>query len=84
MGSWVSAWWVRLARLVIRVVHHRQRGYLSASAYQRRLQRLRQTLRQQLQQGRGYAHLPKTQHQCRALLQQETLLWTFLKDPRYR
>ncbi|MCB1810749.1 MAG: IS66 family transposase [Candidatus Competibacteraceae bacterium] len=72
---------VRLARLVIRVVHHRQRGYLSASAYQRRLQRLRQTLRQQLQQGSAYAHLPKTQHQCQALLQQEALLWTFLNDP---
>ena len=44
---------VRLARLVIRVAHHHQRGYLSASAYQRRLQRLRHTLRQQLQHGRG-------------------------------
>lgn len=72
---------VRLARLVIRVVHHRQRGHLSVSAYQRRLQRLRHTLRQQLQHGREYAHLPKTQQQCRALLQQEALLWTFLKDP---
>lgn len=73
---------VRLARLVIRVVHHRQHGYLSASGYERRLERLRHALRQQLQQGGEYSHLPKTHQQCQTLLVQETLLWTFLKDPK--
>lgn len=80
-GGGIGTRLVRLARLVVRVHHHHLNGYLGEAGYRGRLARLRAAFHQQLQAGRACAHQPRTVRQCQALLDDEPMLWTFLRYP---
>lgn len=49
--------------------------------YQRRMMRLRKSFKATLKQGSQLVLADKTANQCRHLLKDETMCWTFLKDP---
>lgn len=80
-GGGIGQRLVRLARLVIRVVHHHRRGRLSERTYRRRIQRLRAAFQGQLHTGTHYPRQPRTVSQCQALLREAPMLWTFLDYP---
>ena len=80
-GGGVGTRLVRLARLVCRVHHHHLNGHLGAAGYRRRMARLRETFHRQLQAGQACTHQPRTARQCTALLDDEPMLWTFLRYP---
>lgn len=80
-GGGIGQRLVRLARGVIRVVHHHRRGMLSERTYRRRIQRLRAAFQDQLHAGTRCARQPRTVSQCEALLRDEPMLWTFLDHP---
>lgn len=70
-----------LARVVIRTHHRWQDGALPPCRYQQRMQRLRKTMRLLLEQGQACKTSSRTANQCRHLLKDEALYWTFLSDP---
>lgn len=72
---------VVIARTVLRTHHRWQEGALPPSRYYRRMQRLRTALRAALERGQGCRTSTRTAHQCRHLLNDEALYWTFLSDP---
>lgn len=72
---------VRLARLTVRVEHRwRRSGYLP-TLQQHRLHRLREVFRQGFEQGARDHPNSRTGNQCRRLLNDEPMLWTFLTHP---
>jgi transposase len=71
-----------LARAVIRTHHRGQAGTLPPDRYYRRMQRLRAAIRARLEQGQALEDSKRTANQCRHLLKDEALYWTFLSDPR--
>lgn len=71
-----------LARAVIRTHHRGQAGTLPPCRYYRRMQRLRGAMRASLEQGQALVSSPRTANQCRYLLKDEALYWTFLGDAR--
>lgn len=70
-----------VARAVIRTHHRWRSGRLPLWRYQRRMQRLRRALRTWLERGQGLSS-ERTANQCRHILADEALYWTFLSDPR--
>lgn len=80
-GGGIGTRLVRLARLVIRLAHQRAKGPLSDARYRHRLQRLRATFQAHLQRGQQCTGQPRTARQCQALLDDEPMLWTFLRYP---
>ncbi len=70
---------VRLARLVFRIDHAYQRQIISEASYRSRMERLRKQFQHTLQTGIELPQAKKTVNQCQKLLQDEPLLWTFLK-----
>lgn len=73
---------VVLARAVIRTHHRGQQGALPPCRYYRRMQRLRAAIHAQLAHGQTLEGCPRTVNQCRHILKDEALYWTFLGDPR--
>ena len=73
---------VLLSRSVIRSRHRWEQGQLTLHQYQRRMQRLRNALRETLERGYALANASRTANQCRHVLNDEPLYWTFLCDPR--
>jgi hypothetical protein len=73
---------VVLARAVIRTHHRWQAGTLPPCRYYRRLQRLRGARRALLERAQTGSSSTRTANQCRHLLKDEALYWTFLSDPR--
>lgn len=71
-----------LARAVIRTHHRWRDAALPPGRYQRRMRRLRQAMRSLLERGQGCRTSSRTANQCRHLLNDEALYWTFLSDPR--
>lgn len=72
---------VRLARLTVRMEHRwRGSGYRSV-LYEHRLHRLRAWFRRELEQGACDPEKSRTGNQCRRLLGEESMLWTFLSHP---
>lgn len=69
-----------LARVVIRTDHRRRQGALPPCRYQRRMQRLRRAINALLERGEGCRTSKRTANQCRHLLKDEALYWTFLSD----
>lgn len=80
-GGGIGQRLVRLARGVIRVVHHHRHGLLSEPTYRRRIQRLRAAFQDQLHTGTQCPRQPRTVSQCQALRRDEPMLWTFLDHP---
>lgn len=73
---------VVLAQAVIRTHHRGQAGALPPCRYYRRMQRLRAAIRAQLERGQALEGCQRTVNQCRHLLKDEALYWTFLADAR--
>ena len=73
---------VVLARAVVRTHHRWQHGQLTEAHYRRRMARLRQSLRRALEQGQNLTPGSRTANQCRHVLKDEALYWTFLRDGR--
>lgn len=69
-----------LARAVIRTHHRWQAGSLPPCRYYRRRQRLRTAIRAQLEHGQAREGSKRTVNQCRHLLKDEAMYWTFLSD----
>ena len=65
---------------MIRTHHRWQDGTLPLWRYQRRLPRLRKTMRSLLERGQAGKTSSRTANQCRHLLKDEALYWTFLGD----
>ena len=72
---------VVIAYTVLRTQHRWQAGTLPPNRYYRRMRRLRQSLRATLERGQA-GNATRTANQCRFLLKDEALYWTFLSDPR--
>ena len=71
---------VVLARAVVRTHHRWQHGQLSEAHYRRRMARLRQSMRRALEHGQNLTPGSRTANQCRHILNDEALYWTFLSD----
>jgi len=72
---------VRWARLTIRVEHRWQSSQYASDAYRQRLIRLRRHFYAELEHGSTQYAKAKTGNQCRRLLKDEAMLWTFLSHP---
>lgn len=70
-----------IAQGVLRTHHRRQEGALPPARYHRRMRRLRTALRAALERGQECRTSTRTANQCRHLLNDEALYWTFLRDP---
>ena len=73
---------VRIAQVVIRTHHRWQHGQLTDAPYRRRMQRLRRLLRTELEASQTRLPGARTARQCRHVLQDEALYWTFLRNGR--
>lgn len=71
-----------IARTVPRTHHRGQEGTLPPNRYDRRMRRLRKAMRAVLERGQTCQTSVRTANQCRHLLQNEALYWTFLRDSR--
>ena len=71
-----------LSHAVFRTHHRWQQGQLTLYQYQRRMQRLRRSVKATLVQGRDTLVASRTSRQCQHLLKDEALYWTFLSDTR--
>ena len=71
-----------LARSVIRIRHRWEHGQLTLYQYQRRMQRVRHSFLNNLERGQSLVNASRTVNQCRHILKDEPLYWTFLTDPR--
>lgn len=72
---------VRLARLVVRVEHRWQHSGYASARQRQRLQRLQTRLHEALEAGTQAHEGSRTGNQCRRLLGEEGMFWTFLKHP---
>ena len=73
---------VLIAHVVVRTHHRWQHGQLTEAPYQRRMARLRQSLKTTLAQGQVLTPGSRTANQCKHVLKDEALYWTFLSDGR--
>ncbi len=71
-----------LAQAVIRTRHRYDKQQLDEVRYQRRMQRLRQSVQIGLERGTRLRSSTRTKNQCRHLLKDEAMYWTFLSDDR--
>lgn len=77
----LGLWLVRVARIVIRLEHRwRGSGYKSQH-YRRRLLAARINFKTALQQGHAQHAGKRTGNACKALLDEECMLWRFLETP---
>ncbi len=77
----LGLWLVKFARIIIQLEHRwRQRGYRSEH-YRRRLSAARHNFRVALEQGQQAHAGQRTGNACQKLLEDEPMLWTFLKFP---
>ncbi len=72
---------VRWARLTIRVEHCWRSSQYASDIYRQRLIRLRRHFYAELEIGSTQCAKTKTGNQCRRLLRDEAMLWTFLRHP---
>ncbi len=72
---------VRLLRLVFRVEHGWRKGRYDDTRYRHRLDQLQNAFHRGIEQGAGWASCKKTMNQCRQLLRDEPMLWTFRRYP---
>ena len=72
---------VRLLQLVFRLEHGWRRGRYSDTRYQLRLDRLQDAFHQGIELGSGWTSSQKTMNQCKQLLKDESMLWTFRRYP---
>ena len=72
---------VRLLRLVFRTEHAWRKGRYDDRRYRHRLDRLQNVFHQGIEQGAGWTSCKKTMNQCRQLLRDEPMLWTFRRYP---
>lgn len=70
-----------IAHLVFRTHHHFAEHPEKRQLYQRRMNRLRKSFQQTLERGSQLVIAKRTANQCRHLLKDEMMCWTFLKDP---
>ncbi len=71
-----------IAHGVMRTRHRYQDDDITEAIYRRRMQRLRQSLQRTLAWGAEGPSGQRTTNQCRHLLKDEALCWTFLQDDR--
>lgn len=77
----LGLWLVKLARIIIQLEHRwRDSGYRSEH-YRRRLLAARINLRTALEQGHAAHAGQRTGNACKALLNDEPMLWRFLESP---
>ena len=67
---------------MLRTRHRWQEGKLTLHHYHRRMERLRASMTALLEQGQSLSGATRTVNQCRHLLKDEALYWTFLQDPK--
>jgi transposase len=77
----LGLWLVRLARLIIRLEHAWRRSGYQSPHYRRRLEPARENFRMALAQGHQQHHGQRTGNACKALLDDEPMLWRFLPSP---
>jgi transposase len=77
----LGLWLVRLARLVIRLEHAWRRSAYRSPHYRRRLEQARENFRIALEQGYQQHRGQRTGNACKALLDDEPMLWRFLQSP---
>jgi transposase len=70
-----------IGHLVFRLTHRHQAAQLDEPRYQRRLQRLHRAMVATLVRGSELVQAERTRNQCRHLLRDEAMCWTFLHDP---
>ncbi len=73
---------VLFSHAVIRTHHRWQQGQLTLYQYQRRMGRLRRSIKVQLERGQALSSSSRTANQCQHVLKDEALYWTFLRDER--
>ena len=71
-----------MARCVIRVRHYYENHRVNKTVYHKRMQRLKQHFSKTLTQAAASPEGQRTTNQCRHLLKDEALCWTFLRDDR--
>ena len=69
-----------LSHVVIRIHHRYAHDAEKQGIYQRRMKRLRTSFQMTLTQGSQLKLATRTANQCRHLLKDEVMCWTFLKD----
>ena len=72
---------VVLCLAVFRTDHRIRDDTLDEAVYQRRMNRLRGAIQRQLERGQ-HCDSPRTANQCRHVLKDEDMYWTFLRDRR--
>ena len=77
-GSKIGKALLKLSDEVFHLWHRFREGSLSRSTFQKYVGRLRRAVREQLERGTR-CRCPKTAATCRELLNQEELLWTFVR-----
>jgi hypothetical protein len=77
----LGLWLVRVARLIIRLEHAWRRSGFRSQHYRRRLERARENFRMALEQGHQLHYGQRTGNACKALLNDEPMLWRFLESP---
>ena len=71
-----------LAYTTVRTHHRWQQQPDEADRYQRRIRRLRRSFQATLNKGLALENCKRTTNQCKHLLKDEAMCWTFLKDSR--
>ncbi len=71
----------RMLRLLIRIEHRWRKKNYASRVYRQRLERLRQGFHETLVEGMQNHPKSRTGNQCKRLLQDEPMLWTFLQHP---
>lgn len=71
-----------IAYATVRTQHRWQQQPDQAERYRRRLLRLRRSFQSTLNQGLALDNCKRTTNQCKHLLKDEAMCWTFLKDTR--
>ena len=77
----LGQWLVRVARLIIRMEQAWRRSAYRSPHYRRRLEALRLNFKAALEQGAIQHAGQRTGNACLRLLQDESMLWTFLQRP---
>lgn len=70
-----------ISHLVCRTHHHFSQARMKQAIYERRMKRLRDSFGRTLLQGCQLKIATRTANQCRHLLKDESMCWTFLQHP---
>jgi hypothetical protein len=77
----LGLWLVRVARIIIRLEHRWRGSGYNSQHYRRRLLAARVNFKTALQQGHAQHAGKRTGNACKALLDEECMLWRFLETP---